>query len=138
LFIRSELCEKGNLNEYLVELTKLTEAELLGEDKVWKFLYQMAGAVKHVHDCGFVHLDVKPSNFFVKEDGTIKLGDFGQALEIDKIAKLRDDDVEGDSVYMAPELLSNNMKLTEKISQRADIFSLGASLLEISSGMNLP
>jgi serine/threonine protein kinase len=51
---------------------------------------------------------------------------------------LRDDDVEGDSVYMAPELLSNNMKLTEKISQRADIFSLGASLLEIASGMNLP
>jgi serine/threonine protein kinase len=51
---------------------------------------------------------------------------------------LKDDDVEGDSVYMAPELLSNNMQLTDKISTKADIFSLGASLLELASGMNLP
>lgn len=98
----------------------------------------MVCSVKHVHDCGFVHLDIKPSNFFVKEDGTIKLGDFGQAIEIRKIATLRDDDVEGDSVYMAPELLSNYLKLTDKISVKADIFSLGASLLELASGMNLP
>jgi len=39
---------------------------------------------------------------------------------------------------MAPELLSNNLKLTDKISVKADIFSLGASLLELASGMNLP
>jgi serine/threonine protein kinase len=37
----------------------------------------MSCAVKHVHDCGFVHLDIKPSNFFVMLDGRIKLGDFG-------------------------------------------------------------
>jgi serine/threonine protein kinase len=51
---------------------------------------------------------------------------------------LKDDDVEGDSIYMAPELLQCGMNLTEKISTKADIFSLGASLLELSSGMNLP
>jgi len=69
----------------------------------------MACALKHVHDSGFVHLDVKPSNFFVRESGQIVLGDFGQALELSKISKLRDDDVEGDSVFMAPELLQNNI-----------------------------
>ena len=42
----------------------------------------MACAVKHVHDCDFVHLDIKPSNFFVKADGTVKLGDFGLALSL--------------------------------------------------------
>lgn len=77
LFIRSELCERGNLNDYLVELEKQEESELLSEDQVWKMLLEMASAVKHVHDCGFVHLDIKPSNFFVKADGTVKLGDFG-------------------------------------------------------------
>jgi serine/threonine protein kinase len=46
----------------------------------------MACAVKHIHDSGFIHLDIKPSNFFVKDDGTIKLGDFGQALELNKIS----------------------------------------------------
>jgi serine/threonine protein kinase len=42
----------------------------------------MLCAVKHVHDCDFVHLDIKPSNFFISADGTVKLGDFGQAIEL--------------------------------------------------------
>ncbi len=54
------------------------------------------------------------------------------------LSKIKDDDVEGDSVYMAPELLKNNISVSEKITQKADIFSLGASLLELASGMNLP
>ena len=39
---------------------------------------------------------------------------------------------------MAPELLKNNVGIQEKISTKADIFSLGATLLELASGMNLP
>jgi mitosis inhibitor protein kinase SWE1 len=138
LYIRSELCEKGNLNDYLVELEKIQENELLKDEDIWKFLYQMACAIKHVHDSGFVHLDIKPSNFFVMSDGSIKLGDFGQAIELCNLVKIRDDDVEGDSVYMAPELLKNNIRAFERITKKADIFSLGASLLELASGMNLP
>jgi len=45
-------------------------------------------------------------------------------------------DVEGDSIYMAPEVLRGLGK--EKITKKVDIFSLGASLLEMASGMNLP
>jgi len=138
LFIRSELCERGNLNDYLVELEKQSETELLNEDLVWRILLEMAFAIKQCHDSGYVHLDIKPSNFFVKQDGTVKLGDFGSALDISTVPALKDDDVEGDSIYMAPELLLSGVNLTEKISTKADIFSLGASLLELSSGMNLP
>lgn len=65
----------------------------------------MACAIKHVHDSGFAHLDIKPSNFFVMADGGIKLGDFGQAVELSNLHNVKDDEVEGDSVYMAPELL---------------------------------
>ena len=98
----------------------------------------MAASLKHVHDAGFVHLDIKPSNFFVKSNGTVKLGDYGLAQEIQGISQLKDDDVEGDSIYMAPELLQNNINKSDKISTKADIFSLGATLLELASGMNLP
>lgn len=66
---------------------------------------EMVYAVKHVHDCGFVHLDIKPSNFFVKANGTVKLGDFGSSIELSTVPAIKDDDVEGDSIYMAPELL---------------------------------
>lgn len=76
----------------------------------------MACAVKHVHDSGFVHLDIKPSNFFVKSDGSVKLGDFGLALSIASIPLLKDDDVEGDSIYMAPELLQSCINIKEKIT----------------------
>lgn len=141
LYIKSELCDKGNLNDFLLELNRGSSSEwwqLVSEDMIWRFLFEMACALKHVHECGFIHLDVKPSNFFVRENGSIALGDFGQALEISKIPSLKDDDVEGDSVFMAPELLQTQIPPTERISTKADIFSLGASILEIASGMNLP
>ena len=52
----------------------------------------MANAIKHVHDKGFVHLDIKPSNFFVTSEGRIKLGDFGIAIDLSKIDKMVDTD----------------------------------------------
>lgn len=69
------------------------------------------------------------------------------AQEIANIKYLKDDDVEGDSIYMAPELLSSsyfksendlNFSNSSHITTKADIFSLGATLLELASGMNLP
>lgn len=93
------------MNEYLVELEKQEKNHLLEEEKVWEILLDMCLGIKHVHDSGYIHLDIKPSNFFVTSDFRIKLGDFGIAIHVDDVTKLRDDDVEGDSIYMAPELL---------------------------------
>jgi hypothetical protein len=39
---------------------------------------------------------------------------------------------------MAPELLKSQLPLKQRLTQKVDIFSLGASLLEIASSMNLP
>ena len=65
----------------------------------------MARSVYHVHEKGFIHLDIKPSNFFVAKDHTVKLGDFGKAIHLNAVESVIDSDVEGDTVYMAPELL---------------------------------
>lgn len=99
---------------------------------MWRIFGDMARAVKHVHDKGFVHLDIKPTNFFVTRQHRVKLGDFGKAIHVAMIDSLLDSDVEGDSIYMAPELLH------KRISQKVDIFSLGATLLEIAGSINLP
>jgi len=77
-----------------------------------------------------VHLDVKPSNFFVDGFGQMKLGDFGMTK---KLTEPMDDDVEGDCVYLAKEIIESRI-----ISDKADMFSLGLSLLEIILEMELP
>lgn len=45
----------------------------------------MARCVAHVHSRNYVHLDIKPSNFFITKDHRVKLGDFGLAMNLDSI-----------------------------------------------------
>jgi len=59
--------------------------EEIDEDVLWNMALDMIFSLKHVHDSGFIHLDIKPSNFFVCENGTVKLGDYGMAQEVSKL-----------------------------------------------------
>ena len=65
---------------------------LLPEKEIWRIFADMARALKHVHDKGFVHLDIKPSNFFVAKDRKVKLGDFGLAIDLTTLDTMIDDD----------------------------------------------
>lgn len=82
---------------------------LLSDREIWRVFADMARSISHVHEKGFIHLDIKPSNFFVAKDRTVKLGDFGKAIHISTIDQLIEDDIEGDSIYMAPELLNKRL-----------------------------
>lgn len=77
-----------------------------------------------IHNAGVIHLDLKPANIFVTEDGRFKIGDFGMASLWPR--PVRKDSTgsnetasferEGDKLYLAPEVLQG------KYGKAADIF----------------
>ncbi|CAK8685222.1 unnamed protein product [Clavelina lepadiformis] len=123
LYIQTELCMMS-LQEYL------EKNHFLPIHFVWKYLIDLLLGLQHIHRHGCIHFDVKPANIFITEDGTCKIGDFG--LVIDRFADNIEDAREGDNKYMAPELLNG------VFSEKADVFSLGIAILEVTCDLDLP
>ncbi len=89
--------------------------------------------MRYLHDSGYIHLDIKPSNYFVSQKGVLKLGDFNLTR---KKNKFDDDYFEGDSTYMAPEILEATK--IKDLNEKCDIFSLGLTIIEILFKVELP
>jgi serine/threonine protein kinase len=97
---------------------------ILGEF-LCNILIDMAEALDHVHDGGYMHLDFKPENVLVTRNGDIRLCDFDLAqARPDKPVKLKGN--AGTAAYMAPEQLLN-----QPLDHRADIYAFGVTAYEI-------
>lgn len=75
-------------------------------------------------------MDIKLDNILITDENFCKLADFG--LVFDTVNTNHSKGTEGDSRYLAPELMEGNFCLAN------DIFSLGISLLELSCNLELP
>ncbi|KAI9101982.1 kinase-like domain-containing protein [Phlyctochytrium arcticum] len=122
-----DLCEGGSLQVYLEEKCRDVT---LDELRTWRILTDVALGLKHIHDLQLVHLDIKPGNVFITNDGRLKIGDFGVAS---RSPVPRGDDREGDRTYIAPEILRDSM-----FGKPADVFSLGLIILEVTANVILP
>ncbi|KAL8625838.1 Dual specificity mitogen-activated protein kinase kinase 7 [Nucella lapillus] len=102
-----------------------------------KVLGKMAVAiVKALHYLkerhGVIHRDVKPSNMLLDVNGTVKLCDFGiSGRLVDSKAKTRS---AGCAAYMAPERIDPPDPSRPDYDIRADVWSLGISLVELATG----
>ena len=97
---------------------------ILGEF-VGNILIDMALALEHMHEKGFIHLDFKPENVLVTSAGDIRLVDFDLAQPLPKLPKRMPTNA-GTPAYMAPEQLRQ-----EPLDQRADVFSFGVTAYEL-------
>ncbi len=79
-----------------------------------------------------IHRDVTPTNVLVSLDGDIKLTDFGIAKAMQSDIATRTATLKGKCSYMAPEIV-----LGEPMDHRADIFSVGVMLFELTTGKRL-
>ncbi|KAG4305684.1 hypothetical protein PORY_000594 [Pneumocystis oryctolagi] len=127
LYIQMELCDNGSLDIFLQEYGRVAR---LDEFRVWKVMTELSLGLLHIHDSGYIHLDLKPANIFISFKGTLKIGDFGMASVWPvPVGTER----EGDREYIAPEVLSS-----QQYDKPADIFSLGLVILEVAANIVLP
>jgi pimeloyl-ACP methyl ester carboxylesterase len=97
---------------------------------------QVAAALEAAHQQNIVHRDVKPANIFLTVHGQVKILDFGLAKALEPLGSGYLDSVSqsgvvvGTVAYMSPEQARG-----ETVDPRADIFSLGAVLLEMLTGV---
>ena len=81
---------------------------------------------------GIVHRDISPQNLLVTYDGHVKIVDFGVAKAAGKMAETRAGVLKGKYSYMSPEQASG-----DPIDNRTDVFALGITLYEVTTGVRL-
>jgi serine/threonine-protein kinase len=101
-----------------------------------RWLVDVARALEAAHRSGIVHRDIKPENVMVREDGGVKVLDFGIAR---KVARTADDPraletvtgggIAGTPVYMAPEQIKG-----DDVDARSDQFAWGVMAYELVTG----
>ncbi|HYG82012.1 MAG TPA: serine/threonine-protein kinase [Pyrinomonadaceae bacterium] len=155
-FIVQEFVEGQTLRELLTDPPS-KKPRKLGVDRTLEIGTQVAGALKAAHTAWIIHRDIKPENIMVREDGLVKVLDFG-------IAKLGEEQagdsparrhgeegaadgapphahaasltvpgtIMGTASYMSPEQARG-----EQLDGRTDLFSLGLLLYEMATGERL-
>ena len=131
MYIVTEYCLGGDLKEYINKI----QLQNCNQSIYWDIIFQMIYSVTFLHKLGYVHFDIKPSNYLIKESGQLLLSDFCLTIKENVIKNYNSEDFEGDSMFISPELF---YKDKETITKKTDIYSLGLSILQILSNIDLP
>jgi serine/threonine-protein kinase len=130
----------------LVEGPNLAERIAAGQvalDEALPIARQVADAMEYAHEQNVIHRDLKPANIKVKEDGTVKVLDFGLAKAMsDEVAEgdmsnsptlsmaaTRQGMILGTAAYMSPEQAKG-----KRVDRRTDVWAFGAVFYEMLTG----
>ena len=121
-FIALEYFPHGSLSQYM----RTNGRNISRVD----YLLKVAKGLREIHNAGFLHLDLKPNNVLIREDGSPVLIDFGISKRI-LLARHQERQVFslGSPYFMSPEQARG-----EALDERSDIYSFGALWFRIFTG----
>lgn len=95
------------------------------------YVHQVLFGLEYLHAQGVLHRDIKGANILTSKTGVAKVADFGVAARAASFAGADlDDDMVGSPYWMAPEII----EMSAPPSAACDIWSLGCTILELTTG----
>ena len=105
---------------------------------------QLAGALEAAHEQGIIHRDLKPSNIKVRDDGTVKVLDFGLATALDsrmprdagawRSSTGSGDTTQAGAIFGTPAYMSPEQARGQPVDRRTDLWAFGCILYEMLTG----
>lgn len=124
VFLAMELVHGQTLRQRLDEVGALTPREALD------VMDSILAALSAAHSIGLVHRDVKPENVLIREDGMVKVADFGLARAVTtRTSTALGQGVLGTFAYVSPEQVRAGVA-----DARSDVYAAGLVLFEMLTG----
>jgi len=122
-YIVMEYIEGKTLKQLIKKRGGLTLSEAID------IMLQLTDGISHAHDSYIIHRDLKPQNIMIREDGSIKITDFGIAMALNSTQLTQTNSVMGSVHYLPPEQASGKGSTI-----RSDIYSMGILFYELLTG----
>jgi len=130
IWLALEYCDGGDFGDKVKEV-----GFAIQEPDVAEWMRQISAGLAHMHSKGICHRDIKPDNFMVAEDNTLKLTDFGLAVFLPQGQLLQDKC--GTPAFMAPE--QHQMpKRSQGYGFPVDMWAAGISMYMVMFGGRHP
>ena len=124
-FIVMEYVDGKTIKQLIKKRGNLTLSEAID------IMLQLTDGMSHAHDSYIIHRDLKPQNIMIKDDGQIKITDFGIAMALNSTQLTQTNSVMGSVHYLPPEQASGHGSTI-----KSDIYSLGMTMYVLISGVH--
>jgi len=120
-YLVMEYIDGQNLEDYINKVTGP-----IPEKRAIEMMSEILDAVGYAHKNNILHLDLKPANIMINQNGKIKLLDFGISKNNSEASNGQ---IVGSPFYMSPEQISG-----KNIDKQSDIYALGITLFQMLTG----